>query len=205
MASCGTEFVGPKHEPLYSVTTSTEYLQTGLNQLDLAKIRGPSHHGSTIFSRQAYEQAGGYRAEFPVAQDLDLWMRMTEMGQCIADETILYQARLTPGGISSRRRDEQIQTAKTILACARARRMNQDEENIIDAFSKEVNNSPAKQYVLGNSNSHTLETARFYFFIASVLLPSSPDKSRHYFTEAIRCRPFYLSAWVGLVRTALSR
>lgn len=205
MTSCGTQFIGPQQELLYSISNSSQDLQSGLAELDLAKIRGPSHHGSTMFSRQAYEQVGGYRSEFLVAQDLDLWMRLAEHGLCVADESLLYRAQLAPGRIGSIRRDEQIQSARTILACAKARRAKQDEAAILAAWVKDEPGRRLEREASRKANHVALEKARFYYFIASLLLASRPDRSRQYFTKAIRQNLFHLPAWLGFIRATISR
>lgn len=43
-------------------------------------LRNPIAHPSVLFSREAYEVAGGYRRAIRLAQDYDLWIRMAEAG-----------------------------------------------------------------------------------------------------------------------------
>src|SRR5436309_3301433 len=62
--SCGTRFIGPEGEHLYDVKDEAPGEMASLLTLDLRYIRGPSHHGSTFFSRDRYERVGGYRPEF---------------------------------------------------------------------------------------------------------------------------------------------
>ncbi len=60
LTSCGTRFVGPEGEFLYEMVQQGDELQRGLEQLRIDQIRGPSHHGSTMFRRAAYQCVGGY-------------------------------------------------------------------------------------------------------------------------------------------------
>ena len=204
MATCGTQFFGPGGEFLYTVAPTSEELQAGLRRLEVTKVRGPSHHGNTMFRRLAYEQVGGYRAAFPVAQDLDLWMRLSEIGKCIAETEVLYGATWAVGAISATKRKEQIRTTKVILACADARRSGQDEANVLRQWMDKKarsSRSPASH----RPNAHTNEQARFYYFIASVLRHSKPARSRHYYIKAIRSRFLFPRAWLSLLRLVIFR
>ena len=49
--------------------------------LDLERIRGVNGHGSTMFHRVNCPHVGGYRWQFRYAQDLVLWLRLTDLGQ----------------------------------------------------------------------------------------------------------------------------
>ena len=83
MTGCAVQFTGPLHEPLYTASKPMLQLDAGFRILDIAHLSGPPHHGATMFRRDAYQKAGGYRAAFVVAQDIDLWLRLSEQGQCL--------------------------------------------------------------------------------------------------------------------------
>src|SRR5262249_42598650 len=80
MTACGTLMLDPEGEPLYEIRQHGDELHRGLLATSLARLRGPSQHGAVMFRKSAYERAGGYRTAFGVAQDLDLWTRMVEIG-----------------------------------------------------------------------------------------------------------------------------
>jgi glycosyltransferase involved in cell wall biosynthesis len=202
MVSCATRFVGPSDEELYTVAQLSEELEEGLRQLSVKKVRGPSHHGSTMFRRSAYEQVGGYRAAFPVAQDLDLWMRVSEVGRCLAMPEVLYQAKLASGSISAIRRDEQLRAAHSILACAAARRAGKSEDEDLSRWQIELDKVRARAAVRRSTNS---EHARFYYFIAGILRQNRPDRSRLYYWKSIHSWVLYGPAWAALVRLMLFR
>ncbi len=71
-------------------------------------------HPATMFRRAAYEKAGGYRPEFEPAEDLDLWLRMAEVGKLgnVGEELLKYRVHLR--GTSLTRQKEQHD--KTVLA-----------------------------------------------------------------------------------------
>jgi glycosyltransferase involved in cell wall biosynthesis len=200
MVSCATRFVGPFDEALYTVTQSGEELEQGLRQLTIEKVRGPSHHGSAMFRRPTYEQVGGYRTAFPVAQDLDLWMRISEVGRCLSMPEVLYQAKLAPGSISAIRRDEQLRATHYILACAGARRAGKSEAEDLSRWQLEF-----ARAATGRRRSTDTEHARFYYFIARVLRRNRPECSRLYYWKSIRSWVLYAPAWAGLVRLMVSR
>jgi len=100
LVSCGTRFVGPEGECLYDIIQTDTDAANGLNSLNPKHIRGPSHHGSAMFLRAAYEKIGGYRPEFYFAQDLDLWTRLIEIGSHVTVPKVLYEAVVTPKDIS---------------------------------------------------------------------------------------------------------
>jgi len=204
LVSCATRVVGPSDEELYTVVQLSEELEEGLRQLTVQKVRGPSHHASTMFRRPAYEQVGGYRAAFPVAQDLDLWMRVSELGRCFAMPEVLYQAKLAPNSISATRRHEQIRAAHSILACAAARRAGKSEAEHLTRWQSELAELRARVGSCRRRSSHS-EHARFYYFIACILRRNRPDRSRFYYWKSIGSWVLYAPAWVGLARLMMSR
>jgi glycosyltransferase involved in cell wall biosynthesis len=203
MVSCATRFVGPSDEELYTVAQVSEELEQGLRQLTVENVRGPSHHASTIFRRSTYKQVGGYRAAFPVAQDLDLWMRVSEAGHCVAIPEVLYQAKLIPGSISAIRRHEQIRAAQSILACAAARRAGKSEVDVLGRW--EIEREGLRARAGSRRRSTDSEQARFYYFIAGALRRNRPDRSRFYYWKSIRASLLYAPAWAGLLRLMISR
>src|SRR5262249_43512985 len=83
LSSCGTRYVGPSGETLYEVMQTGAELDHNLKGINPKDIVGVSHHGSVVMRRDAYVSAGGYRPQFKVAQDLDLWLRLAELGACL--------------------------------------------------------------------------------------------------------------------------
>ena len=196
MTSCGTRFVGPEGEVLYQVQQTPAELQLGLETLSFDGVRGPSHHGSVMFRRSAYQQVGGYRILFPVAQDLDLWLRMAEIGACHAAPAVGYVATLNHGAISIARRDEQLRATRVILAAAALRRSGADERIALDRW-REVRPRRARRSQL----LRAIDQARLHYFIGSCLRTHEPAKASEHFRRALRCFVLYPRAWYGLLRT----
>ena len=64
-------------------------------------------HGQMIFSRRAYEAAGGYDPDFRYSQDFDLWSRMVELGPFGAVRETLYRWMTNNNNISTREKTAQ--------------------------------------------------------------------------------------------------
>jgi glycosyltransferase involved in cell wall biosynthesis len=188
MTCSAVAFVGPDDEPLYRVASPMSVLDDGLRQTTPAALRGPPHHGATLFRRDAYVRAGGYRAEFRVAQDIDLWLRLIELGSCLGTDEVHYRARLAAGSISSRRRDEQVRMLALGLACAQARANGESEQPLFSAAAREPR-PPAASVT-------ARERARFHYFVGSCLRAADPGRARSYFRKTLRDDPLHLRAWV---------
>jgi glycosyltransferase involved in cell wall biosynthesis len=196
MTSCGTRFVGPSNEALYEVCQVNDELQRGLQQLDLNRVKGPSHHTSVMFRRGAYEKVGGYRPEFIVAQDLDLWMRLTEVGICWATPEVLCEAQLNKNSIAANRRSEQIRSAKMIVRCAAARRSGRDDSALVAKWTQRFRwKISCSQWL-----PRRVYEARFYYFVGSVLRHSEPKQAQLYFWRAVTIWFPYARAWYSILR-----
>ncbi|MFM2422842.1 MAG: hypothetical protein RL291_1372 [Pseudomonadota bacterium] len=60
-------------------------------------------HPSVMMRRSAYLDAGGYRAQFVPAEDLDLWLRLARIGpmKVLAEPLLVY--RLHPGQVTAQK------------------------------------------------------------------------------------------------------
>lgn len=191
LVSCSTRFVGPKGEHLYDVSPEPAAAMTRLLSLDLNEIRGPSHHGSTLFSKELYDRVGGYRPSFYFAQDLDLWIRLAENGTHTIVPEILYQSLVDVVSLSGLYRKEQIQTAKMILDCARCRRSGLSESPALQRAGRI--SPPAKRY------NNRLSRARALYFIGVCLKERKNPMAPDYFKRALRVYPLHLKSAARLL------
>jgi glycosyltransferase involved in cell wall biosynthesis len=76
--------------------------------------RNPFVHSSIVMRRSALEQAGGYDEAFPVAQDYDLWMRMSRVTRMANLQEPLVVRRLTPGRVSEARDSERLRAEASV-------------------------------------------------------------------------------------------
>jgi hypothetical protein len=63
----------------------------------------PFVHSSVMMRRDALEKAGGYDEQWPVAQDYDLWMRMSRITRMANLPDVLVVRRLLPTRVGARR------------------------------------------------------------------------------------------------------
>jgi glycosyltransferase involved in cell wall biosynthesis len=198
MTSCGTRLIGPSNELLCEVTQVEKQLHRGLQQLDPDLVVGPSSHTSVMFRRDAYEKVGEYRAQFYVAQDLDLWMRLSEVGICWATPAVLCERKLHKNSIGAKLRHRQIHLAKVIVECAAVRRSGRDDSALL---AKWAERSRRNWYASGWLRRRVHE-AKFYYFIGSMLRDREPGKAQLYFWRAIMRWCPYPRAWYGLIRNS---
>jgi glycosyltransferase involved in cell wall biosynthesis len=70
--------------------------------------RNPFVHSSVMMRRRVVEAAGGYDARLPVAQDYDLWMRMSRTTRLANLPEPLVVRRLLPTRVSATRDDDRL-------------------------------------------------------------------------------------------------
>lgn len=187
LVSCATRFVGPQGEPLYEVVIGEDDATAGLLTLDMRRLRGPSHHGSTLFRRDLYERVGGYREQFYVAQDIDLWTRLVEHGPHIALPAFLYQASFALDSISSRHRRLQIESSRAILECARLRRAGLSEAPVLARMGK---------LRPDGGNAAASDEASALYFVGVCLRKRGDPRAKQYFRAALRANPLHLKSAV---------
>lgn len=182
----GTRLVGPRKEHLYDVIQTSAQLSRNLR----GKLKsGPSHHGCVMFRRDAYENVGGYRGQFKVAQDLDLWVRLAELGNCVSLTEILYEARLAARNISTLYRKQQLKLATLINECAIQRAKGHSENQLL----KKAKKLSSHRIEYGQWQLRLVD-ARFYYFIGSVLERTHANVAKTYFRRAISAYPIHLRA-----------
>lgn len=191
MASCGTRYVGPNHEPLYEIIHDPATAMQGLQTQDINKIRGVSHHGATMFRRASYEKVGGYRPQFRVAQDFDLWVRLSEQGLHHVIPEIFYQANTAPNAISRSFHQQQIALSRLILASAACRQRGESDNAVL--------NQALKVCPAGTRHPSRWQQAKGAYFIGACL-KHQPTQARQYHWQAIKTHPLFLKAWWQLLR-----
>jgi GT2 family glycosyltransferase len=197
MVSCGTRFIGPGGETLYEVIQNGAELNRNFEEIDSSQIKGVSSHPSVMMRRGAYLAVGGYRPQFEVAQDLDLWLRLSEVGECLGLPEILYVTCISKGSITHLNREVQNKATQAILRCAEARRRGRDDAEILEGLR--IRRTPAQGWLL-----ERIRDARFYYFIGAVIRIRQPDRAYEYYMQALACWPLYPRAWLGLLRLVRS-
>lgn len=70
--------------------------------------RNPFVHSSVVFRRRLVERVGGYDESVPVAQDYDLWLRLSAVGRLANLAEPLVVRRLLPGRVTATRDDARL-------------------------------------------------------------------------------------------------
>lgn len=190
MVASSTRFVGPNSERLFDVVKKGAEVEQDLAELSVQSIKGPPHHGGTMFRKEVYVKSGGYRFPFVVAQDIDLWLRLSESGRCMGLEEILYQAKFDVRGISSLRRQEQSQLCQLAIECTQHRRQTgQNDQSLLESYSPIF----VKTDMQKDSGKLNKEKAASYYFIGSCLRLNRPLSAIKYYLHAIRLYLQYAS------------
>ena len=196
LLSCWTRFIGPEGEELSLIErreTPAEATEK-MRCMDLSRIQGVSGHGSTMFRRSDYQRAGGYRRQCWAAQDLDLWLRLTDFGLVAFLPQILYLARFTDDCISMRSHAVQLSLAGVILGAAKARQAGRSDEEWLRAA--EAVRRPCHR-------KSRRDRAKGSYFIGKCLMDQGDRRGMKYLRQAIRQNPFHLPAWAALLRKGL--
>lgn len=193
LTSGGTRFLAPRGELLYEIVQTRAEADAGLRAGSADRLRGPSIHGCTMFRRDAYEAAGGYRTEFRVAQDLDLWLRLAERGAVSAVPRVLYEATFGLDSVSGLQRGLQVEMARVAFAAALRRRSG-------DAESRELARARALSATPVESSGRRVAAAAY--FVGSCLRSRDRRAARYYFGRALAAYPLHLRALLRWLSTA---
>ena len=90
-------------------------------------------HPAVAMRKSAVQQIGGYRAEYEYADDLDLFLRMAEVGRLANLPDVLVRYRQHTSSMSYAGRDRQFKSILAATADARRRR-NQDADVVPDGM-----------------------------------------------------------------------
>jgi glycosyltransferase involved in cell wall biosynthesis len=88
----------------------------------------PFVHGGTLFRFGIARELGGYRKEFPSAQDYDFFWRLSDAGGAVNLPEPLYHYRYNGGAASARRAAEQARAYRAAQILAEARRAGAVED-----------------------------------------------------------------------------
>lgn len=190
LVSCAVDVVGPAGEFLYAVPPGDGFARTALLNAKPSEMRSLAHHGTAFFRRDAYTKAGGYRPEFYLAQDLDLWVRMARLGDVTACTETLYRACRREGDLSGVYHAEQA-LLTTIIAAMR--RLDPSAAQYQDMLRRAATIRPK---ALGRTTSR-FRLADQRYFVARCLRAQKDPGYREYLRLCVRANPFHIKAWIA--------
>lgn len=97
-------------------------------------------HGAVMFRNQLVKNTGGYRGQFKYAQDLDLWLRLSERCQMANIDKILYRMRRSADSITRNKLEKQLDfhLLAVCLSGQRGKEGRDDLETAQDFNLKEI-------------------------------------------------------------------
>lgn len=127
---------------------------------------GAVPHPTAMIRRTSLLDVGGYDESLRYAQDLDLWLRLSEIGGLANVETVLLRYRVHENAVTSKKRKEQLACAIQALKQAHNRRgLEFQEETILESEVKNADadiNCVDRQKMEMAIHSGHLETASKY-------------------------------------------
>lgn len=191
LVSCAARFVTVENDFLFERCGEPDPAKATatLRHDDVQCLRGVNGHGSTMFRRVAYEGVGGYRWQFYFAQDLDLWMRLTDHGLLAFLPDVLYEATIAPSGISGRYAREQRALAELIVRLRQRRAAGEPEGELL---GRAASIRPAT--VTEGSWVRRRRLASGHYFVAQVLRGNGNPRCRRYYRAALGLDPLHCRA-----------
>jgi glycosyltransferase involved in cell wall biosynthesis len=196
LLSCATRFSTEEGDLLYDEirTDSMEEATASLRANTLEELRGVTAHGAVLMRRADYIAAGGYRPEFYFAQDMDLWMRLSDHGSLAFMPDILFDVCFEASGISGLYNKQQVILGDLIIKMRRCREAGQPEDELLRR-AKLIRPGQQAEGVMIRRNRR----ARSERFIGSVLAQRGNKKARKYFWAALKLNPFHPATWKHLM------
>jgi hypothetical protein len=199
LVSCHTRVLGLYGETVYEHRIAEAELRDGLLVGRDGSYSGPTHHGSVMMRASAYRAVGGYRSPFVVAQDLDLWLRLAEVGEVGIVDLVGYAAQASPTGISAQRAGQQKQLAALAARLAIARRAGVGEQAILAEHAHHGTLALARAGALQRRLGYAAHT----YFLGRCIRARDPRTARRYFLKGLRHCPWHLRSWYGLATSWL--
>lgn len=188
LVSCWTRYLGPADEELWIDRRTDSPVEATLRlRADRRKsLRGISSHSSAMFRRADYFRVGGYRPQFRLAQDLDLWMRLTDIGQVAFVPECLCEYRYDPDSLSGRHAREQAELTDMIIALRKRRQAGLDEGALLERAGSLHPSSGVSAPRL---------RAGGWYFLGKVLTDRGDRRGLAYLRQAARIDPLFAGAW----------
>lgn len=119
-AGCQVLLIDVDGAPIKAMGTLTRH--EAIDADHMVGLGGAIIHPSAIIRREALERIGYYSNDYPCAEDLDLWLRIAEIGRIANMEDVLLSYRQHPGSIGASSRERQYQSARAAVEAACRRR-----------------------------------------------------------------------------------
>jgi glycosyltransferase involved in cell wall biosynthesis len=156
---------------------------------------GPPGHGSVMFRRNEYTAVGGYRRCFYYAQDVDLWLRLAQVGLLVYVPEYLYAYRIEPASISGQHSDRQMVFGELCRECLDARMADRSEVPFLqqaESLRAEIESEK------GAVNGLRRQRAGAHYRIGTGMSRLGNPRARDYFWATVRLNPLHWRGWCRL-------
>ncbi|HEY7472631.1 MAG TPA: glycosyltransferase [Gemmatimonadota bacterium] len=197
--SCWTDVCGPEWEFLHTRRGTGRAARpvdaVGTRDGRAVLVDDPTHHGSVMFRKRAYDRVGGYRAEFYLAQDRDLWCRLAEEGRLQVLPRPLYAVRVLPDSRTSTHREVQLRLGRLALEALDLRRRGRGDQPALEqARSLRPEAAPDDR-----------SRAAAFYFVGEALRRNGDPRCIPYLRRALRLDSGSGRAWARLAQAGLGR
>jgi glycosyltransferase involved in cell wall biosynthesis len=196
LVSSWGDVIGPQDEPLEVVQRPVDVDEA--TRLLVTDHQGPPAHGSVMFRRELSQSVGGYRPEFYFAQDIDLWLRMTERSQLAYVGEVLYRWRRCDAGISAARHAQQSEFGRLAFACRAARDCGHSETELL-RMAADLTAEVKRAYLPGRDAA--ARSPAMSYIIGTQLARRGDRRAYGYLWSVLRQRPWDWRAWARIVQS----
>lgn len=182
LVSCGVHWLAPSGRPLEDAIPDAVSADGGLRARSVRDLRGPVHHAATMFRRVDYERVGGYRTPFRFAQDIDLWLRLAELGRHDVVPEVLAVRTLRAVGTSAWMRAWQGRFAELALRAAALRARGDSDAAVLDEAAELSRLVPSRPSRKARAEGH--------YHVGCRLRRRYPRESRRFLWNAWRTTPW---------------
>lgn len=197
--SCWTDLCGPEWEFLYTRRGSgrAEHPLDAVGSRDgrAMLLDAPTHHGSVMFRKRAYDHVGGYREAFFLAQDRDLWYRLAEEGRLQVLPRPLYAARVLPASRTSTHREIQLRLGRLALRALELRQQGRSEEEAVNEARG------LRPDAVPDDSSR----AAAYYFVGEALRRNGDGRAIAYFRKALALDAVDGRTWARLAQAGVGQ
>jgi len=192
LVSCGVRHVYEDGTVIREevVVESPERATSRLRADQWAELRGICAHGTALFRRADYERAGGYRPEFYFAQDIDLWLRLTDGGSVAFLPEVLYEVDVSADGLSGMNYTAQQRLGKIAVALRQARQQGKPEADLLALAGK------VRPHGSRMAWSSRRSCSAGQYFLGNLLYHLGHGGCHRHFRQAVALNPLNLRAWV---------
>jgi glycosyltransferase involved in cell wall biosynthesis len=166
-----TQLVDAEGDPLCLFSLKTTHLE-----IDLAHLQGKGGaitHPAAMFRISEFKSVGGYHAEFIHAEDIDLWLRMGEVGELCNLPDILLDYRQHLSSVGHKYRIQQIASTNKAIKAAYERRGILYADSQTDKVHLSNKNQTLLKWGWWALNAGNTKTARKYAFKSFMKTPFS--------------------------------